>query len=173
MSHTGHYNCRCSTLGLRDATWEIRKPRFAASRPGIRFCKQEKWAYAELSPNGEGYWPTVVFEMGHETVHLLNPVPIECSNYLEEGVAVAFSLYACKRIGYDAMNDLLKWRKYIHALYLVQQLPGDSLDNARRIRERLGRLSSAQTEHLSELFPGVSQSILIELCKRFPVSQKS
>ena len=46
-----------------------------------------------MSDNGRFYWPTVVYELAHETVHLLNPVFLGEANYLEEGVAVAFSLH--------------------------------------------------------------------------------
>ena len=65
-------------------------------------------AFAELSRASECYWPTVVFEMAHETVHLLNPVPGNANN-LEEGVAVAFSLRVQPSYGicYPALNPRL------------------------------------------------------------------
>ena len=63
------------TLGPRDASKVIYQPIFVEDGPHIRNTPNLDGAFAELSRNAEGYWPTVVKELAHETVHLLNPRP--------------------------------------------------------------------------------------------------
>ena len=64
-----------SILGHRDIRKKIYSPQFSDEGPCIRNTPNLDGAFAELSRVGECYWPTVVFEMAHETVHLLNPFP--------------------------------------------------------------------------------------------------
>ena len=59
-------------LGGRDQSKTIYQPQFASGIPCIRNTPNLDGAYVELSPNGRFYWPTVLFEMAHETVHLLD-----------------------------------------------------------------------------------------------------
>ena len=122
-------------------------------------------AWTELSRNGEHYWPTVVFEMAHETVHLLNPIPGN-TNYLEEGVAVTFSPSA--QLLYDINVPVPSSEKlYMLALELVAMLPGDPLEAGRQVRERVGALSAATVQDLEQLFPGVEGSLLSKLVEEF------
>ncbi len=122
-------------------------------------------AWAELSRNGERYWPTVVFEMAHETVHLLNPIPGN-TNYLEEGVAVTFSLSAQLLYGINVSVPSSE-KLYLLALELVAMLPGDPLEAGRRVRERVGALGAARVQDLEQLFPGVEVSLLGKLVEEF------
>ena len=116
--------------------------------PQLRNTPDLDGAYVELSPNGRFYWPTVVFEMAHETVHLLNPVPGNTNN-LEEGVAVAFSLHV--QPSYEISVPVCM-RSYEYALMLANSLPGGALTAAKAIRHQVGALSAATTECLAELF---------------------
>ena len=81
-------------LGPRDASKKIYPPQFGADYPQVRLTPNEDGAFAKLSRNGEQYWPTAVYELAHETTHLLNPVKLGEASNLEEGVAVAFSIKA-------------------------------------------------------------------------------
>ena len=78
-----------AVLGPRDSSKRIYQPQFTDNGPLLRNTPAMDGAYVELSRAGQSYWPTVAFEMAHETVHLLNPVAGDANN-LEEGVAVAF-----------------------------------------------------------------------------------
>ena len=78
------------TLGPRDASKTIFQPVFADYGPYIRNTPNLDGAFAELSRNAEVFWPTTLYELAHETVHLLNPRP-GTGNWLGEGIAVAFS----------------------------------------------------------------------------------
>ena len=111
-----------SLLGPRDSAKKIYQPNFDSDGPHIRNTPNLDGAFAELSPNAAGYWPTVVYEMGHETVHLLNPDRLGV-NFLEEGMAVAFSLRAMERYGLPVEG--IREESYAKALGLVRQLSPD------------------------------------------------
>ena len=62
-----------AALGARDTSKKIYQPGFTDDGPHIRNTPELDGAFAELSRNSECYWPTAIYEMAHETVHLLNP----------------------------------------------------------------------------------------------------
>ncbi len=153
-----------SVLGPRDASKKIWQPQFANDGPRIRNTPNLDGAFAELSRAGECYWPTIVYEMAHETVHLLNPIPGDTNN-LEEGVAVEFSLKAQQ--SYDIVIQKPSMESYLHVLQLVSMLPEGSLEAAKRVRDRVGALSDVTAQQLGELFPNVAGVILNKLTERF------
>ena len=155
-----------SFLGPRDATKKIYQPKFATNRPQVRHTPNRDGAFVELSQNGEQYWPTVVYEMAHETVHLLNPVLLGEANNLEEGVAVAVSVMVQPWYGIEKVQSP-SLPSYVLALRLVGMLPGHPLTSARLIRERLGAFSVVTAEDLGELFPQVNPKVMQELAARF------
>ena len=152
-----------SLLGPRDASKQIYQPRFADEGPQLRNTPALDGAYVELSRNGERYWPTVVFEMSHETVHLLNPIPGNANN-LEEGVAVAFSLHVQSSYGISIPVSI---PSYLYALRLVQWLPEAPLEAGARVRRQVRSLSAATPQCLAELFPAVGGGVLANLAAGF------
>ena len=154
-----------AALGPRDASKKIYQPEFTDRGPCIRPTRNPDGAVVELSRSGETFWPTVVFEMAHETVHLLNPVSGN-TNYLEQGVAVEFSLFVQPLYGINVPVPLSE-RLYIHALQLVSVLPRGSLEAAKRVRERVGAMSAATVEDLRELFPSADVDVLSKLAEEF------
>ena len=152
-----------SILGRRDLSKKIYQPQFSDDGPCIRNTPNLDGAFAELSRNGECYWPTVVFEMAHETVHLLNPA-IGSTNNLEEGVAVAFSLHVQPSYG---VNIQPSTPSYLHALQLARMLPGGLLRAAERVRDRAGALNAVTVRDLRDLFPSVEETALERLAERF------
>ena len=153
-----------SSLGMRDTTKKIYQPQFTDDGPLIRNTPTLDGAFAELSRNGESYWPTVVFELAHETVHLLDPIPGNTNN-LEEGVAVAFSIGVQPAYGVKFQQPTMK--SYIDVLQLVCALPGGPLVAGRRVRERVDRLSDATEQDLRTLFPRIDEEVLNKLAARF------
>ena len=152
-----------SVLGIRDLSKKILRPRFTDDGPRIYNTPKLDGAEVGLSRNGECYWPTVIFEMAHETVHLLNPITGD-ANYFEEGVAVAFSLSAQAVYG---VRVPVSMQSYQYALQLVSALPGGPLEVGRRVRDRVGGLNVATEQDLTELFPGTDRVILSKLAERF------
>ena len=143
-----------SILGLRDRSKKIYQPRFSDDGPNIRNTPNLDGAFAELSRDAKFNWPEVVFELAHETIHLLDPIAGSTNN-LEEGVAVAFSIYVqpCYGICIRPASQ-----SYIQALQLADMLPGSILRAGRRVRNRVGALSNVTAQELEEvkeaMFPG-------------------
>ena len=152
-----------SVLGRRDLSKKVYQPQFNDDVPHLRNTPNEDGAFVELSRSAECDWPTVVFEMAHETVHLLNPIPGD-ANYLEEGVAVVFSLSVQPVYG---ISMPVSMQSYQYALQLVSTLPGGPLEVGRRVRDRVGGLDVATEQDLTELFPGADRVILSKLAERF------
>jgi len=139
--------------GFKGMAFEICQPSFHnSSIPKMKFTVNHDNAlavHAVLGCDAESDWTYVVFQLAHETIHMLNPVTCSEVNYLEEGVAVAFSMHAQKHFkdcnrepNPDNEADL----KYAIALDLVKQLPGGPLESARRIRQKVDRLSDATAD---------------------------
>ena len=151
-------------LGPRDTSKLVYQPVFHDDGPHIRNTPNLDGAFAELSRNAEGYWPTALYELAHETVHLLNPRP-GIGNWLEEGIAVAFSRYSEQR--YGLYNQCIGMDSYRRALELVSRLPSDPLVAGRLIREACGALNNATENIVMTLFPGADSGTLTEICKQF------
>ncbi len=153
-----------AALGARDTSKKIFQPAFADDGPHIRNTPALDGAFAELSRKSECYWPTAVNEMAHETVHLLDPAP-GIGNYLCEGVAVAFSVYAQTTLGLHPQPIGLP--SYRRALDLVCRLPNGPLKAARLVRTNIGALRLVTTQHLEGLFPDVDRETLSTLSAPF------
>ena len=152
-----------SVLGPRNISKTVFQPQFDDNGPHIRNTPTLDGAFVELSRNGERYWPTVVYEMAHETVNLLDPIPGGANN-LEEGIAVAFSLWVQPLYRIHMEPEM---ESYLYALELVKMLPGSPLEAGRRVRDHVGALSGCGERHLAELFPGVQRSVLTALATDF------
>ena len=151
-------------FGPRDPLLQLLPPQFYGDIPIIGFTLDQTGAFAQLSLNGQYYWPTVVYELAHETVHLLDPV-VGNANNLEEGVAVAFSLHIQHLYGLSIQVPSMP--SYVYALTLVGKLPGDILSAAGRIRREVGRLSDVAPDDLIRLFPALDARIANELSCKF------
>ncbi|MYE26638.1 MAG: hypothetical protein F4X87_05390 [Chloroflexi bacterium] len=160
--------------GFNGTAFEICRPSFHnSSIPEMKFTVSHDDAlavHAVLGCDAESDWTYVVYQLAHETIHMLNPVTCSEVNYLEEGVAVAFSIYAQKKFGVSAQEpnpDNEADRKYACAYSLVKQLPDGALESARRIRQKVGRLSDATADDLKDLYPDLDPSIAEKLASKF------
>lgn len=151
-------------LGPRDLCKTIYQPVFRDSGPQLRNTPTLDGAFAELSRNGESYWPTVLYEMAHETVHLLDPT-VGCTNWLEEGIAVEFSIYA--QAYYEIPGIITpSWDNYVDALQLVRSLPHDVFSFARRAREISFSLNNVSIDDLLVIAPDADRALLTRLAER-------
>ena len=148
-------------LGQKDIDKQIFQPVFEDRGPFIRNRVQNDGAWAVLSHNAGGYWPTTLYELAHETIHLLNPV-VGHTNYLEEGIAVAFSIDMSKNETTHPMSPNDKY--YQRALELVQLLPNGTYESAKRIRNEFGSLGNVSVAGLKKLFPTLEVEVIEELC---------
>ena len=151
---------------------ELHPPRFTDDGPQTNFDFDKKGIFAELSRNGERYWPTVLYELAHETIHLLSPVTMGTANYLEEGVAVAFSIHAQHLYSIPGVSiqepKKSNSNPYRIALTLVNELPKPLLVHASLLRQMAGSLSNVSSEHLLRLFPDIDVSLADALTCKFP-----
>ena len=158
-----------SLLGTRDVSKQICQPRFCVDGPQIRHTPAKDGVYVELAGEARNRWDFVLFQMAHETVHLLNPI-VGDAKVLEEGVASEFSRYVQQcfvtSTGHQIriMDNL---QSYIDAARLVRMLPGGPLRAAKRIRNYVRDLESISVPILEKLFPHVDKTILSNLNKRF------
>lgn len=70
-------------LGPKEPGKEIFQPTFSDTGPHVVNTPTLDGAFASLSRNAAGFWPTCVYELAHETVHLLNP-PSEEQSFLRK-----------------------------------------------------------------------------------------
>lgn len=138
-------------IGLRDRSKKIYQPVFHENGPHVRNTPSFDGAFAELGRGSKVYWPTVVFEMAHETIHLLNPIA-GYTNWLEEGIAVEFSIHAQQQFSIVPVQ-CPQSGPYHEALGMVRSLPDGAFRSAYRVRQALGSLGSATFEQLCILFP--------------------
>lgn len=137
-------------LGPRDSSKQIFQPIFTDDGPRLRNTNDLNGAYAELSFNAAVYWPTTVYELAHETVHLLNPAA-GYTNWLEEGVAVAFSQYALAQYNFAPQEP--NYATYVEALKLVRELPAGPFVGPREARLAAGSLREVKLEQLLAVAP--------------------
>ena len=121
-------------------------------------------AFAILSGNARTYWPTTLYELAHETVHILNPV-VGQVNYLEEGFAVIFSMHMTSEFTSHPIEPGDKY--YREAVRMVSMLDDNPYRAARMIRKRFGVLSLAEEAEMKEMFTHVPAQIIKKLCSRF------
>jgi hypothetical protein len=150
-------------LGTRDETKKIYQPIFTDGGPYLSNTPNLDGAFAALSKSAAGYWPTVVYELAHETVHLLDPVA-GFTSWFEEGIAVAFSVEMSRLLTSHPMVPDLP--SYLEALALVQRLSPSAFEAARAFRTAHGRLSSATAEALRQLCPTVADADIEKLSQQ-------
>lgn len=150
-------------FGIRDTTWTPLPPMFGNRNPHIHYpCPASlKLVMIKLGRRAREKWTKVLFQMAHETIHLLNPLHPEQgkANYLEEGVACAFSAFVQRRCGItgdDFVRINLPAYKYAHAL--VKRLPAGDIAAPKRIRREMPTgtpFSSVTSKDLKRIFPSV------------------
>lgn len=132
-------------LGPRDRSQVIYQPAFLQNGPYLWLSESRDGAASVLSMNSAMSWECAVYEMAHETIHLLNPRE-GCTNWLEEGVAVAFSLHALSHYGMDEYTTTAQ--SYTEALQLVLELPGSPFGVPKIARSIVGALNVVTIESL-------------------------
>jgi hypothetical protein len=152
-----------SLLGPRDASKKIYQPDFHRNGPLLWNTPSLDGAFVQLSHNAANSWQAVVFEMAHETVHLLNPT-VGYTNWLEEGVAVSFSLHALGHFGLPLQPINLLSYQEAHAL--VKTLPGGEFFVAKSVRESAGALNAVTANHLFSVFPNHDSVVLRKLASQ-------
>lgn len=152
-------------LGKRDERYVLATPEFETTGPYIRVIPHE-WAVAVLSRNSAGYWPSAIWELSHECIHLLDPTVGE-TNYFEEGIAVVFQEEMTPTLANVTHQVPDTLPHYVHAKNLVNRLPGTPFEAARKLRLRRGPLRDVTMADIQAVFPDVSNTDAHELATTF------
>ena len=142
-------------LGPRSTAYQIGHPIFVGGGPRLRFRPDGMGVCAELSLNAATYWPTLVFELAHETIHLLDPVQ-GYTNAFEEGIATEFQLWVAPALSGVEMPITVP--AYTEAQDQVRSLGISPFEAAHQVRLRCGALSRASANDLNVLFPSTHPS---------------
>lgn len=151
-------------IGNKDPIKKIYQPVFGEGHPYICNTPSLDGAFAVLSLNAKVYWPTTLYELAHETVHLLNP-KIGNANVLEEGVATIFSEEMSKRFTNHAMTSKLP--SYRDAANLANELPEPFYDSIKKLRLKAGALYNVSESDICSLFPNLDVNLAQKLCSEF------
>lgn len=109
----------------------------------------KNWCVVILSPGSEINWSCFMYEMAHEAVHLLDPRE-EPASYLEEGIAVWFSLHMCKKYGYRHKQPTGQYKK---AFEWMTSLPDEPPVVVKKVRSAYSNLTDITADQLRLLYP--------------------
>jgi hypothetical protein len=139
-----------AVFGRRDTTKKIFQPVFEDTNPHLINTPTFDGAFVALSRNAAGHWPTTIYEMAHETTHLLDPIAGR-AKWIEEGAAVAFSIFISRTLTDHPMAPV-GTSVYSEALSLVERLPVDDFPHPTcshtRSRQRSLILCLVRRNHL-------------------------
>jgi len=152
-------------------------PKFVDGGPKVRFTVDDTGAYAELSLYAAGYWPTAIYELAHEIIHILDPRPLpplgKGANWFEEGLAVHFSLSALREmVGPTVSGSFLEHleknnEKYYVAFQLFSELDEDVYTRAGQIRQSAGHFSDATAHDFMTVSPKLHRDSALKLSECF------
>jgi hypothetical protein len=161
-------DCAQKLFGPRNPSKKLYQPTFEAGGPNVRNTESQDGGFAELSLTAAKSWPAAIHELAHETIHLLDPRPGypigDGASWLEEGLAVNFSLAISSAIGNQGKVSLKKYRL---ANGLVNRLGGDLFRKVSDIRKRCGHFSDATVFDILEVAPSLPKHVAEKLCMSF------
>ena len=134
--------------------------------PCVRNTPDLKGGYAELHVAAADSWHIAVFQLAHETIHLLDPQPAteRSTTVLEEGIATSFSLQA---IGEIDASGIHVSQPYADAFFAFTQLGSQRHSIAREVRERAGHWRDTTEEILLEIASDILQELATRLATEF------
>lgn len=140
-----------SIFGKRDAAFTIDNDiLYRAGVPMVWTYDEENKKCKVLLSNGcLTYWPCFIYEMAHESIHLLNPQPVAAS-YLEEGIAVWFSHYMMDKCGYKKHPPKGDYKKALKLIELIKDTPPNIV---KKIRNNFSNLTDISFAELRRLYP--------------------
>lgn len=138
-----------SLFGARDKTFTIDDDiTYHDGRPRVwTYDQANKKCKVILSNGCLDFWPCFVYEMAHESIHLLNPQP-EAASYLEEGIAVWFSDYMMKECNYEKHFPRGDYKKALKLVTLIKDAPPNIVKKIRGENLNLTDITHAELRHL-------------------------
>jgi hypothetical protein len=152
-------------FGARDCTKLIYQPSWDIEGPHLRYTPNKDGAFAELGYISKSDWKWAVYELAHETVHLLDQHGGDRTHILEEGAAVRFSLDMMAKYGFDS-TGLPRLDSYKLALTMFNQLDDDPYSVARDCRSICGNFISIDEVTLKGKCPELDDCLISALLQR-------
>lgn len=159
--------------GERDKSWTILGVEFSDEMQPSNwypFFPERKNIIIQLSKNAANDKKRALFQLAHETFHVLSPNGTRAANYLEEGLATYFSIKATQEAGEAISPDYIASKHYREAYDLILRLYHAYPDASQRIatfRKRGKPLSTLTQAGISEMFPNIEPSLASKLAERF------
>lgn len=161
--------CAQELFGPRNSSKQLYQPKFVDGGPNVRNTPALDGGFAELSMSAAGNWPAAIYELAHETIHLLDPRPSypigKGASWLEEGLAVNFSLRVSRELA--GHNIKVSQKKYQIANGLICRLGGGVFESLKVIRHRSGHFSDATVLDILAVVPGTPVHVAKKLSLSF------
>ncbi|MGN7442639.1 hypothetical protein [Pseudomonas lactis] len=162
-------NCAQQLFGKRSPDKVLLRPQFVKDGPRVWNTYEPVGGLAQLNLNAAGDWSLAIFQLAHETIHLLDPRPAYPvgigASWFEEGLAVNFSIAVSKEIGNPSIK--VGDDKYNRANQLFSRIGGDLFHRAMQVRSRSGHFSDAKASDLLAVSPKLPEHIAEKLVSSF------
>lgn len=171
--------CRLDALaqelyGVRNPLITLNPPIFTddPNAPQVGFSKGG--AHAELTRKAANDWSFCIYQLSHETIHLLDPrrrPPYgKGANYLEEGVAVEFSLLVTKQISPEFITlgtgpESLKYKEAKNRL--MKTGIKDFHGKLKAMRDRAGHFADVSSDIVQLIAPSCKGKNATKLTESF------
>ena len=154
-------------FGKRDPNYTLQGIEFHPAGPMIWYPSCQK-IIIKLKPNAKNSFRIALFQLAHETVHLLSPTSGPNANNLEEGVATWFSNCYLKSLGYKEIPLCSERdRAYIRPLKLVKPFLDKDPCRVCRIRKCQPSFSEMGVADIRREFCSLSEEDLKFLVEDF------
>ena len=152
-------------FGPRDKSYTILGFEFWAGLPQIRFPGNGKTVIVQLDSSSMNDPNLPLFQMAHQSVHLLTPVLPVNASVLEEGLATYFSKeYMAGQIGGVWLTGD---QKYDRAEVLARKLLLLNADAIKGLRKMVTVISQARAKDILKICPTLSPQLAEQLVVTF------
>ncbi|NBX81427.1 MAG: hypothetical protein EBQ94_13825 [Flavobacteriales bacterium] len=156
--------------GDRDKSYTILGVEFVLSdRPKIWYPGSQKFIIIQLTASSLSDEFQALYQLSHETIHLLSPIGKRSANVLEEGLATYFSELYLTILGQPNWKPTTK--EYQDAVNLTKALL--TIDNQiiKKVRELERTISFLTPEHFLQVNSDIPFDLLEKLCYKFQLYQ--
>ena len=126
-----------------------------------------RWPWKHFSPDQS------VWQVAHESVHLLDPGKLGSANFLEEGLAAWFQdepQFHNEQVRHYITKNKERTVNYMTARELVRSCMPRLCSAVRELRAAGVRIGDIEADHLGPHLPDVERDTIEQLCTPFPVS---
>lgn len=141
----------------RDKSFTILGIEFMETGPRIWYPRNNKSIVIQLTPDALNSEAIALYQLAHESVHLLSPSGSANANVLEEGVAVWFSWWYLKHALNVDGEEFTKWAKnYYTAGLLVEKAMTFDPDFFMKVRQTRSDIWNITKEEIQKIAPMLS-----------------